>query len=127
MAQLLEFAAHQVVAARPEDAYELVADLAPLLKIAAGPQTRIDFNLRSDIPKCLIDRSQFDAALLNLVANARDAMPNGGQVLISTDRMTESDGVRGYVAVSVHDTGHGLSPERRLRSMCSVLDPDSIQ
>ena len=109
--QLLQFAAHQVVAACPEDVNELIADLAPLLKITAGPQTRIDFKLRSDIPKCLVDRSQFDAALLNLVANARDAMPNGGRVRISTDRVTERDGARRYVSVGVHDTGHGMSPE----------------
>jgi signal transduction histidine kinase len=113
--QLLELAAHHVVAARPEDANELIADLAPLLKIAAGPQTRIHCTLRSHIPKCLVDRSQFDAAMLNLVANARDAMPNGGDVQISTDRMTEGDDARGYVSISVHDTGHGMTPDTMRR------------
>jgi signal transduction histidine kinase len=75
--------------------------------------------LRSDIPKCLVDRSQFDAALLNLVSNARDALPDGGHVQISTDCMTESDRARGYVSISVRDTGHGMSPE----TMRKILVP----
>ena len=42
--------------------------------------------LASAIPKCLIEPTQFGAAVLNLVVNARDAMPDGGAVEISTDR-----------------------------------------
>jgi signal transduction histidine kinase len=73
--QLLAFARQQELEARAADANELLRNLELLLKYSAGPETRIVLELASDVPKCLIAPSQFDAAVLNLVVNARDAMP----------------------------------------------------
>ena len=84
--QLLAFAKLQELEARAGDVNELLDSLRLLLKYSAGPGVRIKFGLGSTIPKCLVDPSQFGAAVLNLVVNARDAMPNGGVVEISTDR-----------------------------------------
>jgi signal transduction histidine kinase len=75
----------------------------------------IALELSSDLPKCLIDPSQFDAAMLNLVINARDAMPNGGEVRISTEPLVVKTANSGplapgtYVRVRVEDSGQGMS------------------
>ena len=54
------------------------------LKYGAGSGIRVILELASDLPKCLVDPPQFNAAILNLVVNARDAMPEGGAIRIST-------------------------------------------
>jgi two-component system sensor histidine kinase HydH len=61
--------------------------------------------LRSDLPLVRLDRALFKQALLNLLLNAQDAMPNGGQIVITTQP------VEGGVQISVIDTGTGMPPE----------------
>ena len=96
-----------------------------LLEYSAGPETRIVLELASDVPKCLIDQSQFDAAVLNLVVNARDAMPHGGEIRISTERWVAETAISGspepgaYVRVCVKDSGQGI-PAEMVRK---VFDP----
>ncbi len=112
--RLLAFAKQHELDARAEDANELLRDLELFLKYGAGPGIRIVLELAPDIPQCLIDPSQFSAAVLNLVVNARDAMPNGGVIRISTDQWeakraapnSPTPGV--YVRVRVQDSGHGM-------------------
>ena len=84
--QLLAFAKRQELEARAGDVNELLGNLELLLTYSAGPGIRVVLELAPDIPNCLIDPSQFDAAVLNLVVNARDAMPQGGEIRISTER-----------------------------------------
>ncbi len=92
-------------------------NLELFLRYGAGPGIRIVLELASDIPKCLIDPSQFDAAVINLAINARDAMPNGGEIQISTERWpvettTSGSAVPGtYVRVRVKDSGQGMPAE----------------
>ena len=115
--QLLAFAKRQELEARPGDVNELLRNLDLLLKYSAGPGIRIVLELASDIPNCLIDPSQFDAAVLNLVVNARDAMPHGGEVRISTERWVAETAISGspapgaYVRVCVKDSGQGIPAE----------------
>jgi signal transduction histidine kinase len=112
--QLLAFAKQQELEARVEDVNELLRNLELLLKYGAGPETRIILELASDIPKCLIVPSQFDAAVLNLVVNARDAMPHGGEIRISTERWVAETAISGspapgaYVRICVKDSGQGI-------------------
>jgi signal transduction histidine kinase len=82
--QLLTFAKQREVQARAADANELLKALELFLRYGAGSEVRVVLELSPDIPTCLIDPSQFSAAILNLVINARDAMPKGGEVQIST-------------------------------------------
>jgi signal transduction histidine kinase len=82
--QLLSFAKQRELEPQSANASELLKSLELFLKYGAGSAIRIVFELASDIPRCLIDPSQFNAAILNLVINARDAMPNGGEIRIST-------------------------------------------
>jgi signal transduction histidine kinase len=123
--RLLAFAKHQEVDPQPGDANACLENLELLLKFGAGPAVRISLVLAPDIPKCLIDPSQFNAAMLNLVINARDAMPDGGDVEISTTRWpAETTGADplasdAYVLVRVKDNGGGISPDVAHR----IFDP----
>jgi signal transduction histidine kinase len=114
-ARLLAFARRQSLAVTVEDANELLRALEPMLRQAAGSGVSLTLNLTPDLPPCLVDRSQFDAALLNLVINARDAMPEGGLIEIVTISWTEpvaSPTLKPgrYVRVQVRDTGSGMTP-----------------
>jgi signal transduction histidine kinase len=115
--QLLAFAKHQELEATEGDMNELLRNLELPMRYSAAPGIRIVLSLGSDIPKCLIDPSQFDAAILNLVVNARDAMPNGGELQISTDRcrveaaIPDGPSLGTYVRVRVRDNGQGMPPE----------------
>jgi signal transduction histidine kinase len=115
--QLLTFAQHGEVQTCTANATSLLENLKLFLKCGAGPSVRVVFELCPTIPNCLVDPSQFAAAVLNLVINARDAMPNGGEVRISTARCElQPSGPRQgdaeiYVRVRIQDNGLGM-PER---------------
>jgi signal transduction histidine kinase len=124
-AQLLTFAKQQELETRPVDANEMLRRLELFLKYGAGARLRIVMRLADDIPKCHVDVAQFNAAILNLVINARDATPNGGEILITTDRYQEtaapSNGrqTKSYVRVQVKDQGKGMSEE----TLAKIFDP----
>lgn len=125
ISQLLNFAKQQELGIQTGDATELLRNLGLFLQYGAGPGIRIVLKLGSDIPRCVVDRSQFGTALLNLVVNARDAMPQGGEIQISTERRTVEAAGSGspapgtYVCVRVKDEGQGMSANVMQR----VFDP----
>lgn len=111
--ELLTFAKQPEFAARVADANELLKGLELLLRCGAGSEIRVVLHLPTDIPHCLIDPSQFNAAILNLVLNARDAMPKGGEIRVSTALWVVQSGVSdvtpgNYVRVRVKDNGVGM-------------------
>lgn len=116
-AQLLGFAKRQDLEVHAVDANKLLTELEPILRHATGPGTRVVLEQTPNLPLCRIDETQFDAAILNLVMNARDAMPEGGQVTIKTELSVQqtrrADQLKPgtYVLVRVHDTGHGMAQE----------------
>lgn len=124
-AQLLTFAKQEELETRPVDANEMLRRLELFLKYGAGANFRIVMRLTDGIPKCLVDVAQFNAAILNLVINARDATPDGGEILIATDLYQEnaesSDEGRAkrYVRVQVKDHGNGMSKE----TLDRIFDP----
>jgi signal transduction histidine kinase len=115
--RLLTFAKRPEFDAGAGDANELLRNLELFLTYGAGPGIRVVFDLAPDIPACVIDPSRFNAAVLNLVVNARDAMPNGGEVRISTEQWDVKTAAAGspppgvYVRVRVRDSGHGMSAD----------------
>jgi signal transduction histidine kinase len=115
--RLLSFAKQRELEPQPVDANVLLKSLELFLKYGVGYGIRIGFELTSDIPKCLIDPPQFNAAILNLVINARDAMPHGGEIRISTahrkvyEASLDLPFPAGYVQVRVIDNGLGMSAE----------------
>ena len=123
--QLLTFAKQRALEVRAEDANELIEDSEVLLTYGAGPDVRIVFDLAENLPRCLIDPAQFNVSMLNLVVNARDAMPNGGEIRISTKELsveaaTSGSGRSGeYIRVRVKDTGQGMPPN----VMRKIFDP----
>jgi signal transduction histidine kinase len=117
IAQLLAFARQQQLQVRPLDPNRLIRDLEPLLKSAIGSATSLELDLAPDVGRCRLDATQFDAALLNLAINAKDAMQRGGVVRIATANGS-SDPPQGrdprsqsWVRISVMDTGEGMPPD----------------
>ena len=123
--QLLNFAKQPELEAHPGNANEFLTSLERFLRYGAGPGLRIVLQLAPDIPMCLIDPSQFNAAILNLVLNARDAMSDSGDVQISTARCVVKSTSEGlptpglYVQVRVKDSGQGMSAE----TVRNIFDP----
>jgi signal transduction histidine kinase/CheY-like chemotaxis protein len=116
--RLLAFSRRQRLAARPTDVNQLITDLVTLAASTLGRRVRVGTDLAPDLPAAMVDPSQVEAALLNLCLNARDAMPEGGELTISTateilERAAGSDDPPSgtYVRISVADTGTGMPPE----------------
>lgn len=108
--RLLAFAKHQDLEARPEDVNLLLRQLNVFLRYGAGPGIRVIQTLAPDLPKCFLDAHQFNLAMLNLVANARDAMPREGEIRITTRTVTDQANLT-YVRLRVCDNGTGMAPD----------------
>ncbi len=123
--RLLAFSRRQRLATGPIDVNALAADLATLAVSALGRRVDIVTSFGSDLWLAMADRSQLEASILNLAFNARDAMPEGGILTLSTANETVAPGNRDdvepgqYVRVSVADTGTGMSPE----VLAHAIDP----
>lgn len=118
--RLLAFARQQELRPAQEDINSLLADLRTFLSYGAGPGIRVVLDLAPELPKCLVDPPQLNAAILNLIVNARDAMPGGGVVRISTARVHRGGATGGdYVRVRVRDNGVGMPAEVLAR----IFDP----
>ncbi len=122
ISRLLAFAMHQQRDAAPEDVNALLRKLEAFLKYGAGSGVQLVLGLAPNLPECLVDPAQFNAAILNLVVNARDAMPNGGVIRISTEAAAHEalpGGGHHSVLVRIADNGAGMPPEVASR----VFDP----
>ena len=82
--RLLAFSRRQMLDPTPTDVNRLVADMEDLFRRTVGTGIRLETKLAADLRPTLCDRNQLESALLNLVLNARDAMPDGGHLLIET-------------------------------------------
>ncbi|MCQ9422268.1 response regulator [Pseudomonas sp. LJDD11] len=111
--RLLAFSRRQSLDAKPLQVNALIIALRQLLQGMLTEQTRVDFQLCSEDPWVLADANQLENAVLNLVINARDAMPHGGLLSIAT-QLSE-----GEVRIEISDTGVGI-PKRLLDK---VLEP----
>jgi signal transduction histidine kinase/CheY-like chemotaxis protein len=114
---LLAFARKQPLRPRDVDVNSLVTETAKLLRSTLGEHIEVHMKLAGDASHALIDPSQLTSAILNLALNARDAMPNGGELVIETGNVilddshigTDNDVIAGnYVMVAVTDSGHGI-------------------
>jgi PAS domain S-box-containing protein len=120
--QLLSFARQQPLQAEKCNLNKLIGAFEAVLRRAGNSSIAIDFNLAPVLKAVLVDAARFEAALLNLVVNARDAMPNGGQLTIATanvnlgDQQISSLATGAYVKVAVTDTGTGMLPEVAARA-----------
>jgi len=119
---LLAFGRGQAIEARVLDVNAVVSEAEPLLRRFAG-DSRLLIELGTDLPVVGADPTQLQQVLLNLVGNARDAMPTPGAVTIRTARASSDQlaqtptrgGQTAAVALQVSDTGDGMSPEVKAR------------
>ena len=111
--RLLAFARKQDLQVVPTDMVDLVEGMVDLMERSIGPGITLTLNLPDLGARALIDANQVELALLNLVVNARDAMPDGGTITISLDVVStqSQDRPDTYVRLSVADTGIGMTPE----------------
>ena len=112
--RLLTFARRRRLSPQVLDLNELVLGLIEILKGTIGEPITLTTMLAGNLWKTRVDASEVENALLNLAINARDAMPNGGALVIETRNAKELpfDGAgRDYILVSVSDTGQGMPPE----------------
>jgi PAS domain S-box-containing protein len=116
--RLLTFARRRQLQPTRLSLNDQISDMSELLRRSLGENIKLTTNLAPLIGSVRADPSEFENAILNLVINARDAMPNGGSIVIETDRYrVERDDsssklpVGDYVQISVSDTGSGMSPE----------------
>ncbi|WP_274379296.1 PAS domain-containing protein [Teichococcus vastitatis] len=122
--RLLAFARRQTLDPRPVEVNALVAGMAEMIGRSVGPDIRLEVAGPATLPLVLCDPHQLENALLNLCINARDAMPDGGTLRISTAATClKEDGAAalglapgGYVRLSVADTGKGMPPEVTARA-----------
>ncbi len=120
--QLLAFARRQQLAPQPLDLNALVAGMAGLLHSTLGGAVDVQTRLAPALPAAFADATQVELAILNIAINARDAMPDGGTITISTAEVLAGPPQSGedppagrHIVVAVHDCGHGMTPEVRAR------------
>ena len=122
--QLLAFSRQQVLEPTVLDLNAVVTDLGNMLKRVIGEDIEFKTSLDCKLDRVKADRGQIEQAIMNLVVNARDAMPNGGQLTIETanvivdetfarDHRPQQPGP--YVRLIVRDTGTGIDPETQAR------------
>jgi PAS domain S-box-containing protein len=116
--QLLAFSRRQALRPEPLDLNGLIRESEPLLRRAVGEAVEFKLKLRRGGARVNVDPSQFEAALLNLVVNARDALGDrGGKITVQTLSCTVHAGevpelaAGDYVCVTVSDNGSGIDPE----------------
>jgi signal transduction histidine kinase len=112
--RLLAFARQQDLQLESRDLADVIRGMSELIERAVGVGMEIRMNLPPSLPAVLIETNQIELAVLNLVVNGRDAMPEGGVLTISLDQVegTIGDLPPGqYVRLSVIDTGEGMSEE----------------
>lgn len=107
--QLLTFSRRQSVNPQAIDITTRIAAIDDVLKSGLGNGVKLVFDAAPDAWPVKVDTSEFEIALVNLVVNARDAMPKGGTVTVSIKNSQHEVGLEGdYVALSVQDTGVGI-------------------
>jgi signal transduction histidine kinase/CheY-like chemotaxis protein len=106
--QLLAFSRRQKMQIVPIDLAALFAEIGPLLEQSAGPGISLNVDLAEDARGVASDPNQLELALLNLVLNARDAMPQGGAISIVTRHHPAGRRQQASVDLQVRDTGEGM-------------------
>jgi PAS domain S-box-containing protein len=114
--QLLSFARQQPLTVERYDLNRVIRSFEPVLRRAGNSAIEMDIRRAHDAKTVLLDAARFEAALLNLVVNARDAMPAGGKLVVAVENVELGAGKVGtlapgsYVRTSVSDTGTGMPP-----------------
>ena len=106
--QLLTFARRQSVNPQAIDVARHIDAVRGVLDVGVGSAATLKFDIAADVGSVMVDVTDFETALVNLVINARDAMDGNGIITIVAHN-DDADG--NYVAISVEDTGAGIAPD----------------
>jgi CheY-like chemotaxis protein len=118
--QLLAFSRNQPLKPQLHDVAALIRSFVPVLQGGAGEMIELQVDSAANLGSIHVDTAQFEASLLSLVMNARDAMPHGGRIRIHVERASFSQrssaaspelAAGSYALISVADTGGGIAPE----------------
>ncbi|MBP7371931.1 MAG: PAS domain S-box protein [Opitutaceae bacterium] len=122
--QLLAFSRRQVIEPKVLDLNELIGNLRKMLQRLIGEDIALELTQGAELGAVKVDPGQFEQVVVNLSVNARDAMPEGGRLVITTSNVEldatycqqHQEATPGnYVMLAVSDTGHGMPPEVRRR------------
>jgi len=120
--QLLAFSRQQVLQPQILDLNALVTDMGEMLKRLIGMHIELTTNLATELGQVKAEQSQIEQVIVNLVVNARDAMPEGGKLLIETSNLDVNESLASsfpflqpgpYVLITVKDTGIGMDADTR--------------
>jgi PAS domain S-box-containing protein len=123
--RLLAFSRRQPLDPRPVRANLLILSMQDLLKRAVGETIDLELNLADELWPTVCDANQLENALLNAAINSRDAMPDGGKLVIATANVQVDKGLASqgeglapgrFIRITVEDTGTGMSPEALQRA-----------
>ena len=120
--RMLAFARRQELKIEAVALDGLISGMMGLMERALGPTIRIDCRVRADLPAVRTDANQLETALLNLAVNARDAMPDGGVIVIDGyEQEIAADSPTGlkpsrYACLSVADSGQGMDKQTLLHA-----------
>ncbi|MDF0599431.1 ATP-binding protein [Psychromarinibacter sp. C21-152] len=126
--QLLAFSRKQNMQPELIDMRDALGDLTHLLNRLVGEKIRLDWTHDNDLPRLRADKRQLEQVLMNLVVNARDAMPEGGQIRIATRAVRLAEPLHrdraevpagDYVVVTVEDEGCGIAADR----LAKIFEP----
>jgi PAS domain S-box-containing protein len=120
--RLLAFARRQTLEPKPADANRLIQEMKEFIQRTVGPSIELNVSGDSGLWPIRVDAPQLENALLNLCINARDAMPEGGQISVVTanewldeslspPRNTTKGSGAPYIVLRISDTGSGMSPQ----------------
>jgi two-component system cell cycle sensor histidine kinase/response regulator CckA len=120
--QLLAFSRRQTLRPQVLQLGDVLSDLQMLMRRLVGEKIDLELRHGRDLWLVEADVNQFEHVLVNLIVNARDAMPQGGKIILRTRNVTAAEcagfseaslGAADYVAIEVEDFGHGIPPEVR--------------
>ena len=117
--QLLAFSRKQVLDLRPMDLHEALRECETMLPTVLGADIEISFRTRARHPWLRSDSAQIEQVLINLAVNARDAMPQGGRLVIATENSLQpppsapasSASITEWLVLRIEDNGHGMTPQ----------------
>ena len=122
--QLLTFGRKQIVTPAVLDLNAVLTDFRQMISVMLPRNVELEFEPEADLGRVRADRTQAEQVILNLVLNARDAMPDGGTVTVATSNVEADTAfaanhptvpVGNYVALTVRDTGAGMDPQTQAR------------
>ena len=121
--RLLGFARRQTLQTEAIDIVRLIGGMRDLIASSTGPTIEVVIEAEPDLPLAIVDPNQLELAILNLCVNARDAMPDGGRLIVAIAKDTVDSGKvpmlspGDYVRLSVIDEGCGMSSDTLARAI----------